>query len=226
MAAKTRKPNKSFTDLTQAGEKAHLLALKYRAEVEPRLDPGVIDGLRADLDGLAGEVSNTKAAKSSAKASTAAQDTRLADAHSVLSAIRNAVRKGTNAADVRRAYGLGTKLNAGVVSSVLASGKVAIARARKEPTEARALGILDADLNELEALLAAADAADKSQEKTLAASPATTAQRNAMAQRVADAVTSISAKGVLAFARNEQVREQFDALDDGPSGKRLAPAPK
>ncbi|MER2562978.1 MAG: hypothetical protein ABTQ32_19790 [Myxococcaceae bacterium] len=89
----------------------------------------------------------------------------------------------------------------------------------------RSVGI-DADINTLETLLAAAETADKEQEKTLAAAPLSTAERNAAAKRIDSAIRHISAKGVLAFALDPDVRAQFDALDDGPALKRPAPAPK
>lgn len=225
MAAKTNKPNKSFPELTQAGEKAYQLAVKYRAEVEPRVGPVLIDGLRTDLDGLKTKVSGTKATRTTSKSATANQDSKLETAHAVLSAIRNAVKKSDAPADVRSAYGLSTKLNANVVTSVVAAGKVAIVRARKDPAEARSLGIVDADINTLETLLAAAETADKEQEKTLAAAPLSTAERNAAAKRIDSAIRHISAKGVLAFALDPDVRAQFDALDDGPALKRPAPKP-
>jgi hypothetical protein len=226
MARQPRKPNKDFKDITQAGEKAHKLVSKHRAVIEPRLEAGLIDGLRADLDGLGGQVAGTTAAQSNSQAATATQNTKLSDAHDVLSGIRHAVQKSNAKADVRRAYGLGAKLNASVVSSVQANGKVVIDRARLNPTEARGLGILDADINTLEALLLALKEADANQEKTRAAAPLTTGDRNAAGNRIIEAVRSISAKGVLEFARDPKLRAQFGALDDGPAVKKAPPTPK
>ena len=226
MARQPRKPNKDFKDIIQAGEKAHELVSKHRGVIEPRLEPGLIDGLRADLNGLSGKVSGTTAAQSASQAATATQNTKLAEAHAVLSGIRNAVKKSNAKDDVRRAYGLGAKLNATGVSSVQANGKVVIDRARLNTTEARGMGILDADITTLEALLVAAKAADTTQEQVRAATPTTTGERNTAANRITEAVRSISAKGVLEFARNPTIRAQFDALDDGPAVKKAPPTPK
>ncbi len=75
----------------------------------------------------------------------------------------------------------------------------------------RGLGILDADINTLEALLLAAREADVNQEKTRAAAPLTTGESNTSANRIIEAVRNISAKGVLESARDPKLRAQFDA---------------
>lgn len=219
-AARIRKPTAAFDDLRQCGFKTYELATRHRAKVEPRLGAGVLDGLAKDLALLNSLVSETEVTGTQTKAATANQNERLADAAATVSAIRIGVAKQGATAEQRAGYGLPTKLNAKVVTSVIALGNVIIARARKRPAEARSFGILGEDLEDLRTLLAALEAADAAQEKARAWKPTTTRERDEAAQRIAKAVRAISGAGVIAFRTDPVLRAAFDALDDGLSRSR------
>ncbi|MBI4956816.1 MAG: hypothetical protein HY908_32665 [Myxococcales bacterium] len=200
-----------FTRITQAGLKAHGLAVANKAVLDPRLPPGCTDALAQDLAALGADVPTAAAKRTTAKAATRTQEQVLAEAYALVTAIRGAVHK-KGAKDVQTAYGVGKKVSATVVKHVLAAIKIIVDRAKANTTEATSLGILSKDVQALEADYTAIAAADATQEAERANAPLTTKQRNQTAQRIVGAVVSIGTAGAIEFAKDQQKRDEFDAL--------------
>jgi hypothetical protein len=222
MAKQPGKPKQGFNEIVQAGEKAYVLGTAHQSALEPRLPAGCLEGLRADLDSLTGKVTAQKTATMGVRSATASQAEALAAAHELISAVRQVLTKAKASTDTRRAYGLGTRLQATMVTSVLAAGRAILARAAASPDEARGFGILESDLSRLASLLDAAASADQAQEGLRASAPQQTGERNRCGRRIVAAVGRIAGAGVLAFAEDAALRQQFDALDAGPRKKPAA----
>ncbi len=215
--ASTKAPRVSDTWLLNRGHQALELAEQHRGAIEPRVPAGLLDGLTNDLAELRGRQARVKEARSATKVATAAQNVALARAASVISAVGAAVRRDpTLNAEQRRAYGVGIKVHVRKVSSVVAAGSLIVDRATRKPDEARAIGLLDSDVEQLRQLVASLQEVDRQQEKLLANRPRTTADRNRAIARVYAAIKKIAGAGVLAFALDDDLRNEFDALDDLP----------
>lgn len=212
MANATRKPKKTEAETTQAGLKAHNLAVTHKAVLEPRLAPGVVDGLAADLTQIGIVVPGAVQTRTVARTAKVSQDVALAQGYALVSAIRAAVVRAKAAADVRKAYGVGAKVNALVVKDVKASIATIVARAEANPSEARSLGILQKDIDALKADNDAITAADEDQEKKRATAPQSTKARNQTLVRIIEATDRIAGAGILEFAKDEAIRAEFQAL--------------
>lgn len=209
-------PRFEFSWVVQQGEKAYLRGTHERAELEARLPPGLLEGLRADLDGLTDQRAAPVVARTESRAATAAQNDSLGIAHRLITGIRLATRKSGADAETRKAFGVGATLRPDSVTQVVAAGTLILERARQQPQEARAIGILETDLGKLRTSIASVQAADGAQEKVIAAKPLKTAEKNRVGRRIFDSIRRISAAGVLAFALDETRRAEFDVLDDLP----------
>lgn len=212
MADPAKKPKKSDTDVTQAGLKAHGLGTTHAALLEPRLPAGILTDLAANLDLMGIVVPGAKQTRASAKAATKTQAQALASGYQRVTAIRTALKLTQAPADVRKHYGVGTQVNPEVVKSVQTSIKVIVDRAEKYPDEARLHGILKSDIDDLKADSQIITAADTDQEKQRAAAPQSTKARNKALNAVVNATNHIAAAGIIAFAKDESLRKEFEAL--------------
>lgn len=219
--ASTRKPPVSDTWLIQRGHQALGLAREHTTPIEARLPSGLLDGLETDLAELQTRRAKVKQVRSSAKVATSAQNVARDQAAAVISAIGKVARsKPLLTAEQRKAYGVGIKMQVGKVSSVAGVGTMIVDRATSKPDEARAIGILDADVELLRELVSSLEATDAKQEKLLAGRPRTTADRNRALWRIYEGIKAIAGAGVLAFALDDALRNQFDTLDDLPKKKK------
>ncbi|MEP7124946.1 MAG: hypothetical protein ABJE95_28715 [Byssovorax sp.] len=143
---------------------------------------------------------------------TAAQNVALANCYALITAARTAVKNHQPDNHISLAYGVGTKTNRLVVKEVSAAAQKIVDRATAEPAEAQGFGIIDLDVNAINAALFALHAADLAQEAARAGAPLTTKERNTTARRIIAATKKIAGAGVLAFATNATVRATFEAL--------------
>lgn len=211
----TRKPPLEFDVLHDRGKKTIAL-VDQNPLVKERLEPGLLPNLESDLGLLLGQRQASINIKDAARLSTIAQDKLVVNLHKSVSAIRIGVEKFTKDKELRAAYGLNTKLQAGSVTLVTAAGLKIVARARANTDEARAIGILDRDVTNLEELIIAVELADEEQKTLKADKPLTIRERNEAGNRVWKAIVSIASKGIMAFPLDEELRARFDVLDDLP----------
>lgn len=213
--------------MVRAAEGLHLLAVKHRAAIEPRLPGGFIDGLKADADAVRAASDSAADSRGSKLGATINQNEALAVGSRLISSIRALVRTGQpNAKQLWRDIGVGLATN-GSLGRVTAGLTQILNAATRFPAELRAAGVLQSDLDQARAALTALVAADSTQEqKKLTAKQATqilNATRvrleNNLVHLVSIAAASLSAADAKPFA---------DLLP--PSGRarkksdRLAPA--
>jgi hypothetical protein len=219
-ATKDGHPKKDFNAVTQSGLKALALAEKHHDALVPRLPAGTLDGLTADLSKLGAAVPGALVMRSTAKTATVGQNEALAAGYALVTGIRTAVQRRGASAEVRKAYGVGAKINPKVVKQVAAAITLILNRAGAMPGEAAALGILQKDLVALIEDLTAITNADGAQEAKRAGAPEATKERNRTANRILGAVDVIVSAGVLEFAKDGEVRGAFEALVSGGGGGR------
>ncbi len=215
----------NFDQIIQSGLKAHKLAVAERTAIEARLAAGTIEGLAADLVTLGATVPGQIAARRAAKESTVSQAVALANVASILTAIRQAVKSHGAPADVRVAYGVGSKLDKATPKSVFAAATGVLRAVTSDLNAARSFGVLDGDLAALTSAVAAAQTADTEQDDRRASAPAATKTRNAAAKNVEGAVKRISSAGALHYATDAKLRAQFEALV-ASEGRPKKSAPK
>ena len=116
---------------------------------------------------------------------------------------------------MRHAYGVGAKINPKVVTQVVTAIRVILERAAAMPGEAAALGILQKDLGALTDDLAAILSANGVQAQGRAVAPMATKERNRTANRILAAVDVIVSAGVLEFAKDAEIRAEFEDLVSG-----------
>jgi hypothetical protein len=222
MATQDRYPNKQFDQVTQTGLKALELATEHKAALDGRLPAGARDGLAADLDALGADVPAALIKRTVSKVATRSQDDALAEGYALFNAIRLNVTRRKASVAVRHAYGVGTTVNPKIVKRVSAAIAQMVDRAKANPSEAASLGILPADVAELEADLARITSVDAEQEQLRASAPLTTKQRNQTANRILGAVDAIAGAGMMQFAKSATERQRFEALVQASASKRSA----
>ncbi|MDI1443146.1 hypothetical protein [Polyangium sp. 6x1] len=213
-------PRKNFSAISQLGLKALNLALAHVAALGPRLPPGMVEDLLADVEKLGDVVPSAKQARSESVAATSAQNVALAEGHTRVRQVRAAVRRAKAPADVKRAFGIGRRTRTHVVSDVKAAIQQILDRAKEKPAEAESLGIMKKDLDGLTLALAAITDADTKQEQKRASAPLTTQERNRIGNRILAAVARIEGAGRLEFANDDVKRASFEALGAGPRIRR------
>ena len=139
-----------------------------------------------------------------------------------MSAIRTAVGRTKPRYDVRRAYGVGQHVDRRVVTHLVVAMNEIIKRATELPEEARGLGVLDRDVEELRLLVATIQRANDEQETSRARAPVSTRDRNIAAGRILAAVDRIVGAGLIEFARSPAKRAEFEALVEGPPRRKQA----
>lgn len=228
-AKKDAHPRKTFGSILQNGLTAFDLATKHQSVLEPRLPTGLIDQLAADLSTLGAQVPGAKQAHAAAQSATAQQESALSLGYALVSAIRTAVARTDAPAEVRKAYGVGRRINPRLVKDVKLAIGMIVARAGAAPTEAASLGILSSDVTALSAANEAIQGADEVQEKARANAPLSTKARNETARRIMGAVDRIAGAGILQFAASPMERAHFEALigwGNAKSAKKGAPNPQ
>ncbi len=197
------------------------LAEEFKAQLEPRLGAGVLDGLRCYLEEFDGKRAEASNALGTLKLATREQEEAVAHAIALLSVGRRAlVRAGANVTQ-RQAFGITKKYDAKVVGSVVAALDSFLVGAGKYPELTRAAGMLSSDLDEMKALRDGLIAADQSQEAKKSARKEPVLQRNAAQKRIERAIDDIVNAGLLAFVKDPATSRRFAELV--PSARRPAP---
>jgi hypothetical protein len=175
------------------------LAEKDRALLEPRLVAGTLTGLREDTEALRREAPGAQAARQLKKAATATQKSAALALAGLVQGIRAACKSAGLDADVLRAVGVGRRLAATVVKSVVdAAGQVELAY-REFPDAMRSAGVLPTDLERLTALRARLQSVDEAQELGKVTSKEKTASRDDAKRRVLAVIGKVLAAAELAF---------------------------
>lgn len=197
----------------QRGLKALALARKHAALLDARLPAGHAATLEANLQQLGAAIPEQKAVRAQARASTAQQHDAFKNLVDLLSAMRTSVKNDDDAtAADRKGWGVGTRLKVNTPKTTLAAATSVLRVAKENPQRAAELGVLASDIAHLEQLHAAAAAADDAENVKRANAPLSTKARNQLLKHVASGLKKVGGAGVLAFALDTAVREEFEAL--------------
>jgi hypothetical protein len=197
---------------TTPGEQAYALAIEHRVLLDPRLPPGTIDGLKADLHTLGVSPTPQPAAPAEPSPQAPSLAEALAVAANLVTAIHATVLGARAKPAVRKAYGAASKAVDSNVKHVLAAADKIAAQATGNPSEALALGILPADITALRAAESDLSAAEAAARGNGGQAGATKKEKHAAAARMLETASRIAGAGALAFAKNAAVRAQFEAL--------------
>lgn len=175
------------------------LAEKDRSELEPRLGAGTLTGLREDTGVLRDEAPGAQAARQLKMAATATQESAATTLAALVMGIRAACKSAGLDADVLRAVGVGRRLTATVVKSVV-DGAEHVEQAYLEyPDALRSAGVLPADVERVKANRARLQSVDEAQEQRKVTAKEKTAARDLAKRRVQAAIGRILAAAELAF---------------------------
>ena len=207
-----KSPGHLATVDTTAGEQAYALASEHRTQINPRLPPGMIDSLQADLHTLGVRPAPEPAVSTEPSPQAPSLAEALAIAANLVTAVHATVLGAKARPTVRKAYGAANKAIDTDVKRVLAAAAKIAEQATANPSEALALGILPSDITALRAAEGDLSAAEAAARGDGADAGATKAEKRAAAARMTEAVGRIVGAGALAFAQNAPVRAQFEAL--------------
>ncbi|MGV3625927.1 MAG: hypothetical protein ACO1OB_34275 [Archangium sp.] len=194
------------------GREALALASTYRAELEPRLPAGLLDGLKADLDAFDGKRADASNALGTLMTATREQNAVAEEARELLSAARTALLRSRAGAPQRAAFGLKLTVTEKKVSSVVAALDAFADGAAKYPDAARAAGVLPSDVESMKELRAALVAVDQAQETSKSKRKDPVEKRIAAQQRIESAIDSVINAGRMAFVERPDVAGRFKAL--------------
>jgi hypothetical protein len=223
-----RKPKWDEKDAVRRGRAASGLATKFRAQIEPRLEAGAIDGLDTDIAVLDGSKAARVQADTEKKGKTGVKHDAAADAHEFIMDVRESIQRTAGLTDgVRKTFGIGDGLAAGAADKVKGVLQAILQAFTNDPTLPRRIGLLEEDVAEGSRLLASLGGATESQVAAKSAKIEATFDRNVVQMRVEDAVDAISARGRIAFRKDPKVRDRFMALvsSAGPAAEDLEPLP-
>jgi len=224
---KTTYPRRDFAGITQVGLTALGLAQAHPAELDPRLPAGLLTGLGADLAAMGVVVPGAAQAHASARLATEERDAAVVRTIACVGAMRQAVRDADAPAEVQHAYGVGKTLDKRRLTVLRGVVGLIFDRLGAHPEDIAAFGFVQADIDALTARKADVEVASTAQQQKRAGAPSTTKERNRTANRILAAVKRIRGAGVLAFATDPVVRDEFAALRLGPrtkSAKAKTPA--
>lgn len=148
------------------------------------------------------------------KSATARERELAEDAHDLIMLFRELVQRSPKAsAELRKAMSVGEPLNPAVTQRVI-DGLTAVAA---NAVALRACGAGEADIDEAARLATELAAADRGQSASMRERASATDSNVALLLRVQQLIESIAMAGKLAFRKNKQIRERFEALLAPPS---------
>ena len=206
------KPRWELEDAIRRGNELAIVAAEHRDDLEPRLEPGALETLEADLALLREAQERAVGVRRDKEVATLLQNEMLAQGAKLLSLCRNTVRAalpGEKA--VQKGFGIGEKVFAKSKFSVCAALARLLTRAREKPEIARAAGLIEADLSAVAAAYDALKDADSKQEALRFEARNLVADRNFAHLRVEAAMHRIAAVAAIVFRDQPDVRDRFRA---------------
>jgi hypothetical protein len=217
------KPRWLLEDAKRRARIAYRLATKHDKEVEPRLDAGLLDQLKADRAALGDATASRTTVLTGQKIATSHERSTATDGHTLVMGIREVVaRTATASQTLRTAIGIGDGLKADNTAKVIAALDSLV-------TNAVALGfcgVLAEDIDEAKTIAADLRAADTGQADAKDARSDKTEDRIDTQLRVERAIDQISSRGTLAFRKSKVIAERFGRLvsSGGPTAADEADA--
>lgn len=207
------RPQGTVEQIKTRGTQAAATAAKYSELLTGRLAAGLVEGMTTDLRTIGSVVPGALSSRTEKKAATGNERQLAAIVLDHVSSLRDLVKHAyPNDNAVLKAWGVGAKANKSTTKSVLAAGNLVVQRATERPEEARAAGILDADIATLNQELTALDAADGDQGNKGLSSKEATSVRDTTLRRIERSVRAIGLAGRQGARTDPSVRAEFEAL--------------
>jgi hypothetical protein len=209
------------------GEQLKALIKSDRAKLDPRVPPGCIDGMIADLPLLRSDALDAVDARQARLAATKGQGNAASVLYELVMAARFSCKLSKLDSEVLSRMGVGKPMQTKVVKSVLQGAQLVVQAYAQFPDQMRLAGLLPADMDRIQALTAQLTTADDVQEATKLTSKEKTAARNAAHKRVKNAIATIIGAADLAFLDNPERRALYRALlPTKRSAGKPAPTPE
>lgn len=186
-----------------AGNQTYALANKYQLDIEGRLKPGEIEELGSGVSELERKRAGQSETLTSQKSKTQDQNITVDTLHQDVMDIRNTVKAVSDNAGILKAFGIGEKVNKNVSNVTAAGNMVLNGYAEHKDWANNEAGILDEDMETIQADVLALDNADDVQENSKFQRKASTMDKNTLQRRVEDLVTKISVIGIRVFRRKD-----------------------
>ncbi len=186
-----------------AANQAYALAKKYQLDIEGRLKPGEIEELGSGVSELERKRAGQSETLTSQKSRTQDQNITVDTLHQDVMDIRNTVKAVSDNAGILKAFGIGEKVNKNVSNTTAAGNIVLNGYADHKDWANNEAGILDEDMETIQADVLALDNADDVQENSKFQRKASTMDKNTLQRRVEDLVTKISVIGIRVFRKKD-----------------------
>ena len=215
-----KKPDHADETITRLGARARGLLVKYQAFVEPRLPTGTAAELEGDLAAVGGALPGPIVAHAEAGTASASQHVLLGRGARVTRSVRRLIHKAKAPRNVKKAYGVGVRLDAKSPKSVLAGLTLIQNRAAEVPAEPATLGVTQDDVDAVKQLITDIGTAFSTRVQKRAAAPAATRKRNQLLNRILHDTGLVSAAGQAAFRESPTIAQEFAALAPPPIPKK------
>jgi len=208
-----RKPKWEIGATISAGNNAYTTAIKYRTDLESRLQPDELEQLKANTTELETRRSGQTEHLVGQKSKTISQDDIAAELRNTIVSIRNIVKNNCTATpDILKAFGVGEKMTSGI-SSVVAGGNIVISAYKENTAWSNNAGIIEIDIAEISHLVSRLNRAEELQSNAMFTRKSKTMDKNILQRAVEDEVSKISSLGQHIFLnRDAAVAKLFEDL--------------
>ncbi len=229
--AKTKKAIWTVDEAITTGSTTYKLALAHRADLEPRLEAGLIDHLAEDVASLRGDSRGTAVAQTEKSEATADKGAVAAAGFKLAHFIRESVKRNhPSDKALQKAFGVGARTMVEKPSTVATALNGILQAAQNHPDQFKAAGLLPADLVKVKDALTGLDAKVETQSDKKLTSKQATAAKLAVHLRVEAAVGKVLAAAGMAFIEQPEKLKLFEELLPGhaaaPAAKAATPAVK
>ena len=224
MAVK-KQATRELNETVRVGTMALAMATQSRGDLEPRLQPGVIEHLAAYLTQVRAGSGAAATSGLGVAAATADKHVSLEDGVSLVHSIRETVK--TNLAGnkvVVKAFGVGTRSATSSTASVVKALKAIVQAAVDYPNEAKLAGVLPADLDEAKAAIVALDAKTTAQTAKQLTTKQLAAAELETQLLIEDSIEKVAAAAGLVYRKEPRKLQPFLDLLPSHSSNKAHPA--
>lgn len=208
-----KRPKWEIGATISAGNNAYALAMNYRNDLEPRLQPDELEQFKANIAELDARRSGQTENLVEQKSKTLGQDEQAAKLRSTVVSIRNIVKNnGAASPDILKAFGVGERITS-AISNVVAGGNIIVSAYNTYTDWSNSAGIIEADITEITNLVSQLVKAEAVQGNAMFTRKSKTMDKNVLQRAVEDEVSKISALGQHIFHnRDAAVARLFEDL--------------
>ena len=198
-----KSPKWEIGQVTYAGNQTYALANKYQSDIEGRLKPREIEELGNRVSELERKRAGQSETLTSQKSRTQDQNITVDTLHRDVMDIRDTVKAVSDDAGILKSFGIGEKIYKNVSNITAAGNMVLQGYADHKDWANNEAGILDEDMEIIQADILALSTADNVQEVSKFQRKASTMDKNTLQRSVEDLITKISAIGIRVFRRKD-----------------------